>query len=138
MTREEWLLEAIEILRSDIQHIAPLPQDVLVLDDWPGDITPEEKCYTIGTCTEAHGYSGIFVAPRINDNIEVLEILVHELIHVSIGNDHGHDDLFAITAGRIGLRTQAGKMTSTMATPKLRTRLSEISNMLGTYPGVLV
>lgn len=138
MTREEWLLEAIEILRPDLQHTAPLPQNIQIVTKWPSDIPPEEKRYTIGLYTEAPDYSGIFIAPRINDGLEVLEILVHELIHASIGSKHGHDDMFLIIAARTGLWTVAGKMTSTMANPKLRIRLNEISNMLGTYPGVLV
>jgi hypothetical protein len=135
MTREQWLLDAIEILRADMQHVAPVPRDVLILDNWPGDVEFWSKQWCLGTCSEAYGWVGIFVAPRVVDSIQALETLVHELVHASVGNDQGHNKVFTDAAYAMGLE---GNPESTAAGAKLTTRLHEISDMLGTYPGETV
>lgn len=132
MTREEWILEAIEILRADLQHTAPLPDRIEILDCWPDDIEIDERENCWGSCNDDVGHPCIFISPAISDSIEVLETLVHELVHASVGCEHYHDLLFQIPASCIGLE---GPLISTYAGEKLLVRLDEIINMLGIYPG---
>ena len=130
MTRKEWILIAIEILRPDFQHIAPFPQYIEILDDWPDDILDRENCW--GACNFDLEYPRIFISPVLSDSIEVLETLVHELVHASVGYEHRHGLLFQIPASCIGLE---GPLDATCAGEKLTVRLGEIVNILGPYPG---
>lgn len=131
MTQSDWLSEAIEILRYDLQHIAPIPWDIEILDCWPNDIKVCERKNCWGACNFDLDYPRIFISPDISDQIDVLGTLVHELIHASVGYEHAHDLLFQIPAACIGLE---GPLDATFAGEKLRSRLEEISNILGPYP----
>ncbi len=66
--------------------------------------------------------------PR-RDPVEVLGVLAHELVHELEGVAVGGD--FRKLAVAIGLE---GKMTATVAGPKLRETLEGISGSLGAYP----
>ena len=130
MTREEWILEAIEILRGDLQHIAPVPAKIVLLDYWPH--ARKTKRHLLGGCCNHYGYPRIFIPLWISDPLVVLETLVHELIHASVGCKHQHGIPFQIPAADIGLE---GKMHSTIAGKKLRARLKVIADTLGIYFG---
>lgn len=60
----------------------------------------------------------------------MLDILAHELIH-ALTPGHGHKGRFKQIAIRIGLE---GKMTATIAGPKLKPRLDAIVKKIGKYP----
>ncbi|NLE05897.1 MAG: hypothetical protein GX638_14015 [Crenarchaeota archaeon] len=73
----------------------------------------------------------IFISPEIDNGLEVAAILVHELIHACLPNaGHGRD--FRAAAIELGL---TGKMTSTIATPELNSKLLQIIEKIGQgYP----
>jgi hypothetical protein len=52
----------------------------------------------------------ILVSPVIADSMRVAGILAHELIHASVGVEHGHKGPFRQMAKALGLE---GKMTAT-------------------------
>jgi len=131
MTHEEWIRNAIDILRADLQHIVPLPDHIEILEHWPDDIEIDERENCWGVCNDDVGHPCIFISPMLSDPIEVLETLVHELVHASVGCEHVHDLLFQIPAASTGLE---GPLIATYAGAKLLVRLGEIAEILGPYP----
>lgn len=134
-TREAWLKAAVVKLRDSIfgeKH--PVPE-VHVSVGWPGGRGP--KANTIGQCwpgeSSADNVGQIFISPVLSEPVNVLETLVHELIHAINHKDgeHGHRGPFKRIAEELGLE---GKMTSTVAGPELAAELEEIGHELGLYP----
>lgn len=131
--REVWLLRAIEthLIRMFKQCGYELPQ-VKVSVGLPGGRggkksigqhwRPEASDDKIGS---------IFISPVIDDSLEVLATLVHELVHAAVGNEAKHGPKFKSLAVLIGLE---GKMTSTVAGAALIKKLQVIVDKLGKYP----
>lgn len=134
-TREEWLNAAVDKLREGIfgkEH--PVPE-VRVSVGWPGGRGPKQN--TIGQCwhpeQSADGIGQIFISPVLSAPVEVLETLVHELVHAinHKNGDNGHRAPFKRIAEPVGLE---GEMTSTHAGEELAAKLEEIGDQLGKYP----
>ena len=53
------------------------------------------------------------------------------MVHATVGTDKGHKGPFKKLATRLGL---IGKMTATVASPELKTRLDAMAAELGPYP----
>jgi hypothetical protein len=134
-TREQWLEDAVDLIIGYFADIdAPLPERRIELtQEWPDAIPTWERSNTLGACTEYYtlDVSRVFIAPDLEEDIQVLETLVHELAHAAVGCRHEHGGEFPEVARRIGL---AGELTSTSAGPKLLTRLAEMADTLGPYP----
>jgi hypothetical protein len=79
----------------------------------------------------ADGTSEVFINPIIDQPVDALAILAHELIHVWAGIEAGHRGEFARVARAIGLE---GPLTATVAGADLRGKLDLISVQLGRYP----
>lgn len=131
--REEWLTRAIPDLESMIVNAgAPALKAVRVTVSWPAS---GHKGKAIGECyhpsVSADGSSQITINPKLNDPVEVLGVLLHELIHASVGIDCGHKGAFKRTAKRVGL---AGKMKATTPGPELTLRLKGMLTQLGAFP----
>jgi hypothetical protein len=73
----------------------------------------------------------IFIAPKIADSNEVIAILIHELIHATVGLQAGHGKEFKQCALSVGLQ---GKMTSTTASPDLEDQINIWIAESGNYP----
>jgi len=135
MTREEWLVVATNLLRTDFSSIgAEIPEKVRVTCGWPSQGGRPGKKQRIGeawppSCSE-DGTTEIFINPML-DGIKVLDVLVHELVHAVVGCEAGHKGPFRTTAKAIGLE---GKMTTTVAGETLMVRLRDIIAELGEYP----
>ena len=67
----------------------------------------------------------------VDNPLEALDILTHELVHASVGNEHGHKGPFKTLARALGLE---GKLTATTAGPELEKHLQDIVKTLGKYP----
>ena len=61
----------------------------------------------------------------------MLDLLLHELIHATVGTHEGHKGAFKRLAVACGL---SGKMTATIAGEALTPRLADIVASLGEYP----
>ena len=135
MTREEWLLDAIDILREDFADHATIPEKVRVTCGWPSRGGRAEKKKVLGECwppkCSEDGHTEVFIAPTLAEGIEALAVLVHELVHAAVGCDEGHKGEFRTVAKALGL---TGKMTATSAGETLLVRLRQIESELGTYP----
>lgn len=134
-TREAWLNAAVDKLRTEIfGEKYPVPE-VRVSVGWPGGRGP--KANTIGQCWPGESASDsvgqIFISPVLAEPVKVLETLVHEMVHAinHANGETGHRAPFKSIAERVGLE---GKMTSTHAGEMLAAKLSEIAEVLGTYP----
>ena len=73
----------------------------------------------------------VVVNAVMDQPMDVLPVLAHELVHVLVGLECGHRGAFSSTARAIGLD---GKLTATVAGPRLTPVLEAIATELGEYP----
>jgi hypothetical protein len=99
MTREQWLLAAIDELRPDFEAAgSPIPDKVRVSVGWPkGSRT------AIGQCVLPEAVDdktpAVFVSPVLSEPGAVLKTLIHELVHATGIRGHKASDF-----GRLGLK----------------------------------
>lgn len=133
-TREEWLVAAVELLARDVFNPSgiDLPA-VRVSVGWPGG--RGNKNAVIGQCWASAAASDkvaqLFISPKLDDAVRVLDVLSHELVHAADDCQSGHKGRFAKWARIIGLE---GKLTATVAGDELTEKLSAIAEELGLYP----
>ena len=86
----------------------------------------------------SNGTAEMFINPIMDDVVEVLLVLLHEMVHVYVGNQEGHKGAFAAVAKAVGLQTPLTALMSAdgeyNATPLLITELRAIAEILGEYP----
>lgn len=136
MNRETWL-------RAAASHIVPLFEeqslkvpDLDVSCGWPsrGGLPGKNGVRVIGQCwsaTTKKGRPQIFISPMLEKSPQVLETLVHEMLHAAVGCEVGHKAAFARPARALGLE---GKPTATHAGTELTATLSAIGATVGPYP----
>ena len=74
----------------------------------------------------------IYIHPGQTDPIRILGILIHELVHLAVGIEHGHKTPFRRLAVALGLE---GKMTATTESEALKVKLGElVEKKLGALP----
>lgn len=134
-TREAWLEEAVNALRPRFTEVGmPLPERVHVSVGF-GLGARRESSTILGQCwatwKSADSVNHVFISPELGDTARVLDVLVHELIHVADDCEHGHKGPFADAATRLGL---TGKMTATTAGPELADAMFLLATELGSYP----
>jgi hypothetical protein len=135
-TREQWLRSAVEALKPDFRSAGyTVPNKLRASCGWPATGGTRSKNKTIGMCHQADnsadGHYEIFIHPGLDQPIEVLETLVHEIGHAVLPSGTGHKKPFARLCVAIGLD---GKPTATHASDNLRNRLQEVADNLGKYP----
>ena len=133
MTREEWLLKAVNLLAPYFKRTTSLDvPDVRVSVGWPGGGSRRTRigeCWS-GSCA-TDGLAQIFISPVLHEPVKVLGTLAHELVHATVGTKHGHKGEFRKVAKAIGL---TGKMTATTVGDDLLPVLEGIAETLGEYP----
>lgn len=132
-TREEWLLAAVEALRPLFQEKHhDLPHDCLVSCGFASTGT---RSHHIGQCwsrsSSTNKRNQIFISPALHEPVEVLDTLVHELVHAVDNCEHKHGKEFKKIALSLGM---VGPMRSAGAGPELKVKLGEIATTLGPYP----
>lgn len=135
LTREEWLTEASYFIIDDIMS-----------DFLPEDFEPPKIRISVGflsnKATKAiavcykkeastDGTNEIFVTPTMDDTLQILGALTHELIHAMDNCESGHQHFFAKLARQVGLE---GKLTATYAGEQLTAKLQDIIDTLGNIP----
>lgn len=132
-TREEWLVAAVAALTPLFEEQGATIPAVRVSVGWPGG--NGRKNSVIGQCwatsQSADGVGQVFISPVLDDAVQVLDVLTHELVHAVDDCKSGHKGAFAKLAKALGL---GGKMTATVAGDELRAKLETISAELGDYP----
>jgi len=144
--REEWLRQAVALLRPEVRAQASLlgmsprrPFPLLSVGYPPARTA--ELSYSYRTET---GQTQIFLSPELGQgasatakgvsygpSIRALDLLLHELIHDTIGHHLGHQGPFQEIAAGLGLEGSA----ESYAGPELKKELSRlIKDHLGEYP----
>lgn len=133
VTREEWLVAAVAKLTPLFEEIGETVPAVRVSVGWPGG--NGRKNSVIGQCwatgQSADKVSEIFISPVLDEDVRVLDVLAHELVHAIDDCQSGHKGRFAKIAKGLGL---TGKMTATVAGEELKLKLEAIAAELGAYP----
>ena len=137
--RDQWYAAAVADLRDDFRAAGhPLRDTVRISCGWPTKGTRSSsklRASVIGQCFNRRftkdKVGQIFISPALESPVQVLETLVHELIHDAVGCAAGHGPKFREAALAMGL---TGKMTATVAGDDLRARLAALADRLGTYP----
>ena len=130
--RESWLMLATDHLRLVFERNGYKVPPVKVSIGFPSS---GRKGRHLGQCwstkSSEDGLNQIFIAPHLPTSIEVLDTLVHELVHAVDDCQSGHGDNFKRIAKDIGLK---GPMRSAGAGEELMKDLIKISNILGNFP----
>ena len=133
MNREQWLTTAVERLSRGLftEHGAEVPENVRVSCSWPSQSIRKRigEAWTDRAC--ADGAHETYISPVLDDPVEVLSVLVHELVHHAVGIEAGHKAPFKRLATSVGLE---GKMTATHAGETLTAELGIMAEELGPYP----
>jgi hypothetical protein len=132
ITREQWLNRSVDILFDVIltdEVIAPYTAPPVRVSVAPMASKRLGVCHVRRISDDGH--NEIFITAHIDDSIEILGVLVHELIHALDDCASGHRNYFAKVARAAGLE---GKFTATTAGPQLREVLESAVKILGPIP----
>jgi len=137
-TREEWLMEAIELERPWFKDAgSPLPAKLRVSCGFPlGSRKAIGQCFQHG---DADKVQHIFISPVLGvvaAKNSVLETLTHELCHAALPIGSGHKRPFAKLGEAVGL--EGPPWTATSASPDLVQRFERIARILGAYPHAIL
>ena len=136
-TREAWLVAAMAPLSKMMGVKAGLvPGSVRVSCGWPAKGALATRKRRVGECWPASlnkdQQSHVFVSPCLDEPVEVLGTLLHELIHAALPAKTGHKGPFARAAKLCGLE---GKPSATTVSEALATHLNtDVLPELGPYP----
>ena len=132
-TREAWLLNAVGKLNPIFKKQGYDVPKVQVSCGFTssGKNRHAGECWST-TATKAV-INEIYISPKYDDAVEVMDILVHELVHAVDNCKHKHGAEFKKIALSVGLE---GKMRSASAGAKLKNDLIEIAKTLSPYPHV--
>lgn len=139
-TREQWLNECAAMIIAEVIKPAvesewnptaakPLPEPPYRISVAPLKAKHLGECFPRSRSEDAH--NEIFITAKEADSLEVLDTLVHELIHAYDDCKSGHKHFFAKIARAVGLD---GKLTSTHAGPVLKAKLQEYVELFGPIP----
>jgi hypothetical protein len=137
-TREEWLEGAVKLMTPHFLTQGFKIPNVHVSVGWPSSRGTSAKQPAIGECWDKSAASDkiahVFISPRLDEVCDpqgVLSVLVHEIVHATVGNKAGHGKAFRDCALKVGLE---GKMTHTEAGEVLVKTLKAWSAELGKFP----
>lgn len=134
--REVWLHEAMTFVRQHFKDAGyDVPEHVRVGTGWPSRGGLAKKKRTIGQAwsnkCSGDGTHEIIISVYLDDPIRVLGVLIHEVIHVTVGVEHGHKKPFTDCMKAVGLD---GKPTATTESAELVERMKPWADALGPYP----
>lgn len=136
-TREEWLTAALW-KKVDSHFTAAgldVPANIKITCGWPSRAATARKKRRIGEIWDAtaskDGQFEIFISPLLDDPIEVLAVLIHEVVHAVVGLAAGHRAPFSQAAKKVGL---VRPWTMTIASDDLKVELASWLRDLGLYP----
>jgi hypothetical protein len=131
-TREQWLKEAILALTPLFKEKGYAVPKCHVSC---GFASTDVKRGHIGQCwstkASADKVNQIFISPGLSDSVEVLDTLMHELVHAVDDCQNKHGPVFKKMALKLGMK---GPMRSAGAGPELKIKLEKMATSLGTYP----
>lgn len=131
-TREQWLKEAILALTPLFNEKGyAIPKCHVSC----GFASTDVKRGHIGQCwstkASADKVNQIFISPGLSDSVEVLDTLMHELVHAVDDCQNKHGPIFKKMALKLDMK---GPMRSAGAGPELKVKLEKMAASLGAYP----
>jgi len=134
INRESWLQNAVGKLTTLFESKGlVLPSNIVASCGWPGCGSISKRVGEVWPAVQSEGGKfEVFISPLLSEALGsggVLATLCHELVHVSVGLDHGHKKLFKQAMAKLGLE---GKATATTAGATLLAELEALA--LGKYP----
>lgn len=135
--KEVWLSEALDqFVRPHFKAAGyDVPTRVRLSTGWPSRGALAKRKRTIGQAwsidSSSDGVAEIIISLWLDDPIKVLGVLIHEAIHVTVGNAAGHGKPFVDCMKAVGL---TGKPTSTGESDELVAELKKWVKVLGPYP----
>lgn len=131
-TRESWLLSAVELLKPLFKAKGyELPQAQVSC----GFTSTGVRSGHIGQCwskqSSSNAINQIFISPTLDKPFDVIDTLVHELVHAIDDCEHKHGKEFKKIALKMGMK---GPMRSAGAGPELKATLDTLLQQLGPYP----
>ena len=131
--REAWLEQAVILLREHMAscsvYLYSYPRVSCGFPSRGGEVRTVGQCFSPKVCRD--GRSQVFISPVVSGSIEVLGILLHELIHATVGVEHKHGKVFSQAAKSVGL---VRPWRSTTIGETLRPVLNRFVTLLGPYP----
>ena len=131
-TRESWLLSAIDRMARSL-FPAFKPPKWRVTCGWPKGVRGGK--HAIGQCwpptASEDSTAEMFISPELDQPIEILHVLAHEMCHGIVGTDCGHKGAFVNLCKKIGL---VAPWTATTPGPELLKTLAIYAVQLGPYP----
>jgi predicted Zn-ribbon and HTH transcriptional regulator len=131
-TRELWLQNAVDIVSPIFKNKGYTIPKVQVSCGFP---STGNKSKHVGQCwgksSTNDGTNQLFISPVLDEPVQVLDTLVHELVHAVDDCMHHHGPEFKKIATDVGLQ---GLMREASAGPWLLEQLTAISRQLGKYP----
>jgi hypothetical protein len=134
-TREQWLGEFIAEIRpvfGALNH--PLPDKIRVTCGFPSKHARSALKRRIGEhwspSASSDGTHEIFISPVIDDPVEAIGVLVHELAHAATDGD-GHQGRFPTLVKSLKLE---GKPSATTVGADFRAEFGALIDSLGQYP----
>jgi hypothetical protein len=134
LDREAWLTESAGLILDELiaPHCTlPTDRDFRISLGFPSGKVSNVIAQCWVAAASADNTNEIFVTPIIDDSIEILASLVHELIHYVDDCASGHKNHFAKVARKVGLE---GKLTATTAGAALAEQLDQYVALLGPIP----
>ena len=140
-TREDFLTEAAVLIEEEILS----PQGVSLPEKWkigvgfPSSSTAIGQAWSAEACEDKETMH-VIISPELgnHDKVNLLQVLLHELIHIAVGIDQKHGGEFKRVARAVGLE---GRLTATYVSPntELHDKLLEIYSKVGyDYPHVVL
>lgn len=116
-------------------HGYVVPDNIRVACGWPHKGGTAKRKRTIGQCWSTSCSNDktfeIFISPYLAEPTRVLGVLIHEVVHATVGLDKGHKEAFGLCAGAVGLTKP---WTATGEGPELVEELKLWLLQLGPYP----
>lgn len=132
--RHTWLEAArVECTRLLAEVKCTVPDNVRITIGFPSTGGRGKR---IGECvfppSLTDEFHEVFVSPRLDNSVDIMGVLIHELIHTAVGLDAKHGKAFKDPAVAVGLE---GKMTATAVGDRLRATFETWIAATGQYPG---
>jgi hypothetical protein len=134
MNREDWLKLAEQQMKTWIVAEGhKYPEQTRIACGFPKSSRGRNNA--IGQCWTSNASADrtheIFISPTEADAPRVCDILLHEMVHATVGIEHGHKKPFIQLARSLGLE---GKPTATYAGEALKTKIQAMLQTLPAYP----
>ena len=131
-TREQWLNRVARELAPTFKKLGyPLPPFRIST----GFTSSGRRGAAVAECwtdkADPEGFHQIFLDPRDDDQVNVVNSVAHELIHCAVGLQHGHKGPFAEVATALGM---LAPMTATPSGPEFIALAEKILAKVGPYP----